>query len=36
MAILAQQERDKAKTEAKTAEQVSEFLIGIFEVADPT
>lgn len=35
-AYLAQQERDNAKTEAKTAEQVSEFLVGLFEVSDPS
>lgn len=35
-AYLAIQERNKAKTKAKTAEQVSEFLIGIFKVADPS
>jgi tetratricopeptide (TPR) repeat protein len=34
-AYLAQQERDKAKTEAKTAEQVSDFLVGLFQVSDP-
>jgi len=35
-AYLAQQERDRAKTEAQTAEQVSDFLVGLFEVSDPS
>lgn len=34
-AYLAQQQRDRAETEAKTAEQVSDFMIGLFEVSDP-
>ncbi|RLD26669.1 MAG: hypothetical protein DRI75_11275, partial [Bacteroidetes bacterium] len=34
-AYLAQQQRDNAKTEAKTAEQVSDFMIDLFEVSDP-
>ena len=35
-AYLAMQERDRAETEAKTAEQVSDFLVGLFEVSDPS
>ena len=35
-AYLAQQQRDRAETEAKTSEQVSEFLVGLFEVSDPS
>jgi tetratricopeptide (TPR) repeat protein len=35
-AYMALQERDKAKTEARTAEQVSDFLVELFKVADPS
>ncbi|MEE4260950.1 MAG: tetratricopeptide repeat protein [Bacteroidales bacterium] len=35
-AYIAQQERDRAKVEANTAEQVSDFLVGLFEVSDPS
>jgi len=35
-AYLAMQQRDRAETEAQTAEQVSEFLVGLFEVSDPS
>jgi tetratricopeptide (TPR) repeat protein len=35
-AYLAMQQRDRAETEAKTAEQVSDFLVGLFEVSDPS
>ncbi|MCB2207154.1 MAG: tetratricopeptide repeat protein [Bacteroidetes bacterium] len=35
-AYIAQQERDRAKIEANTAEQVSDFLVGLFEVSDPS
>lgn len=35
-AYLAQQQRDRAEVEAKTSEQVSEFLVGLFEVSDPS
>jgi tetratricopeptide (TPR) repeat protein len=35
-AYLAMQQRDRAKTEAQTAEQVSGFLVGLFEVSDPS
>ncbi len=34
-AYLAMQERDRAETEARTSEQVSDFLVGLFEVSDP-
>lgn len=35
-AYLAIQQRDRAETEAKTSEQVSDFLVGLFEVSDPS
>ena len=35
-AYLAQQQRDRAETEAQTSEQVSDFLVGLFEVSDPS
>ena len=35
-AYLAMQQRDRAETEAKTSEQVSDFLVGLFEVSDPS
>jgi tetratricopeptide (TPR) repeat protein len=35
-AYLAEQQRKRAETEAETSEQVSEFLVGLFEVSDPS
>jgi tetratricopeptide (TPR) repeat protein len=35
-AYLAIQQRDRAETEAQTSEQVSDFLVGLFEVSDPS
>jgi len=32
---VAQSERDRATLEAETAKQVSDFLIGLFEISDP-
>jgi len=35
-AYLAEEQRKRAETEAQTSEQVSEFLVGLFEVSDPS
>ena len=35
-AYLAEQQRQRAETEAQTSEQVSDFLVGLFEVSDPS
>ena len=35
-ARVARQERDRARTEATTARQVTEFVVDLFEVADPS
>lgn len=34
-AYIAEVQRERAETAAKTSEQVSEFLVGLFEVSDP-